>query len=248
MRFIFWNIRKAAIHDRVAQLVIDRDIDVVVLAEARDQIPHISSSLSSLSNTSFYTFDSIGCERINIIAKFPPNMASICYETPNFTILHFSLPGLDSFLLVAVHLPSKIWANPMDQAGQCEDLAEIIVEAENRIGHTRTMLLGDINQNPFEEGVISAKGLHAVMSINIARKETRKFYKKNIDFFTIRCGVYLAILKVGHLVLFFMKLAINANFSGICLIKCLYVLHCSIGFNNKALKSLRAIAKGRFLI
>ena len=180
MRFIFWNIHKAAIHDRVAQLVIDRDIDVVVLAEARDQIPHISSSLSSLSKTSFYTFDSIGCERINIIAKFPPNMASICYETPNFTILHFSLPGLDSFLLVAVHLPSKIWSNPMDQAGHCEDLAEIIVEEENRIGHTRTMLLGDINQNPFEEGVISAKGLHAVMSINIAKKETRKFYKKKI--------------------------------------------------------------------
>jgi hypothetical protein len=48
-----------------------------------------------------------------------------------------------------------------------------IREAEGALGTSRTVLVGDLNMNPFEKGVISASGLHAVMTRAIARKEGR---------------------------------------------------------------------------
>jgi len=46
---------------------------------------------------------------------------------------------------------------------ECIRLADEIRREELGIGHERTVLMGDFNMNPFEIGMISATGLHAVM-------------------------------------------------------------------------------------
>jgi hypothetical protein len=58
-----------------------------------------------------------------------------------------------------------------------------IREIESRIGHSRTVLVGDLNMNPFEEDMISANGWHAVMTRDIARKGTRVVQKEAYPFF-----------------------------------------------------------------
>lgn len=55
------------------------------------------------------------------------------------------------------------------------------VELEN--GTSRTVLVGDLNMNPFEKGVASADGLHAVMTRDIARKGKRKVVRDSYPFF-----------------------------------------------------------------
>ena len=178
MRFLFWNINDRPIHGSIAQLVVDHDVDILVLAEARSHISKLLAAINPIGNAEFYQIDSPGCERINIFARFPACFAKACYETSHMTTQHFSPPGVDSFLLVGVHMPSKWNADERDQAGHCEDLATAIAEVEDQVGHTRTILVGDVNQNPFEEGMLSAKGLHAVTSADVARRESRKFNKQ----------------------------------------------------------------------
>ncbi|NKB18146.1 MAG: hypothetical protein HC770_08835 [Pseudanabaena sp. CRU_2_10] len=55
------------------------------------------------------------------------------------------------------------------------------VEAE--LGHSRTIVVGDLNLNPFSNGVVSARGLHGVMTQGIARKEDRKIQGRVYPFF-----------------------------------------------------------------
>jgi endonuclease/exonuclease/phosphatase family metal-dependent hydrolase len=77
------------------------------------------------------------------------------------------------FLLVAVHLQSKLHWSDRDQALACTRLVNQITREEDRFRHQRTILVGDLNMNPFEDGVVGAHGLHAVMTMNLAEAATR---------------------------------------------------------------------------
>jgi hypothetical protein len=62
-------------------------------------------------------------------------------------------------------------------------VAEQIHEAETQYVHTRTVVVGDMNMNPFEDGMCRSEGLHAVMCKHIARKEKRTVLGKERLFF-----------------------------------------------------------------
>jgi hypothetical protein len=69
------------------------------------------------------------------------------------------------------------------QLYECVELAEEIRRVEQEIGCERTLLVGDLNTNPFESGVVSAKGLHAVMARDLALRKERKVQKRRYHFF-----------------------------------------------------------------
>ena len=59
----------------------------------------------------------------------------------------------------------------------------MISQAEKQVGHYRTVLVGDLNMNPFEDGVVGANGLHAVMSRRIAERQKRTVQNREYQFF-----------------------------------------------------------------
>jgi hypothetical protein len=66
-------------------------------------------------------------------------------------------------VLAALHLPSKLHPNESSQILACTRWAETIAQAERQTGHTRTVVVGDLNMNPFEAGIVGAGGFHATM-------------------------------------------------------------------------------------
>ncbi len=62
-------------------------------------------------------------------------------------------------------------------------LSNSIKSAEKKFSHSRTILVGDLNMNPFERGVVSANGLHAVMSQEIAEEKELVIQGKTYPFF-----------------------------------------------------------------
>jgi len=92
---------------------------------------------------------------------------------------------------VAVHLPSKLYWNESSQALESTELARLIVEQEAAAGHARTLLVGDLNMNPFEIGMAGAVGLHGVMTRQLASRQTRTI-QGSTHFSTTRCGHVLA--------------------------------------------------------
>ena len=59
----------------------------------------------------------------------------------------------------------------------------MIDSAEKRIGHFRTVLMGDLNMNPFEKGIVGTMGLNATMARSHALKELRTVQKQKYRFF-----------------------------------------------------------------
>ena len=84
---------------------------------------------------------------------------------------------------MAVHLPSKLYWNESSQALESTELARLIVEQEAAAGHARTLLVGDLNMNPFEIGMAGAVGLHGVMTRQLASRQTRTIQGREYPFF-----------------------------------------------------------------
>jgi hypothetical protein len=105
------------------------------------------------------------------------------YESDRLTIRYLNLPGLTDILLAVSHFPSKFNWSDESQAFECVELSNSIRNAEQQIGHSRTVLVGDLNMNPFEDGIVSAMGLHAVMTRHIAQKKSRVVQEKEYPFF-----------------------------------------------------------------
>jgi hypothetical protein len=92
-------------------------------------------------------------------------------------------PVGEKILLVAIHYPSKLFTSNEDQSLLMPRIMEQINEAERQHGHMRTVLVGDLNMNPFEAGVCGSEGLHAVMCKSIAKKGSRTVYGQERSFF-----------------------------------------------------------------
>src|SRR5262249_46617094 len=89
-------------------------------------------------------------------------------------------PGV---LLAAAHFISKSNASPSEQALLAVETAKEIAYVEDAVGHERALLVGDLNMNPFEDGVIGENTLHAVMTRKLAEKINRTVQGKAYRFF-----------------------------------------------------------------
>jgi endonuclease/exonuclease/phosphatase (EEP) superfamily protein YafD len=179
---MFWNVGGEPRPTQISDLARTYQVDVLLLAEFVDEPADLLRSLNTTD--AIYSY-APGREntRISIFAKFDETFVATTYETDRLTVRRLNPPGIDELLLAVVHFPSKLHWRDESQVQECAILAGDIRRAEAQIGHHRTLLMGDLNMNPFESGVVGAAGMHAVMSRRIARRETRIVQGREYPFF-----------------------------------------------------------------
>lgn len=184
MRFLFWNTNKKQIPGLIAQLTEQFKIDVLALAE--NEIP-INLLLKSVNehNTGPETFTSPfnPSERITVLCKLPNDSIRPLADEGGVSVRHVVPPLGEDIILVIAHLPSKLYKNDQDQAFNSVRIVRMIEEYERKLGHSRTVVVGDFNMNPFEPGVVAADTFHAVMSRQIAAKGSRMVDRQQRRFF-----------------------------------------------------------------
>jgi hypothetical protein len=184
---LFWNLQGLARAELVAKVCVQYEVNLLMLAEcAIDPV----EMLTALSNAGLSGF------------KYPPRPtgiesdlrlflrhASVTMEdveddaNDHVTVRHLFGIGAD-VLLAVVHLPSKRYASTETaRLSIGRNLADLIRSIESRFGHKRTVLVGDLNMNPFEAGMVSADALHGVPTRAIAGRESRVVDKKRWDYF-----------------------------------------------------------------
>lgn len=180
--FLFWNLNRKPLQDLVADLVEIHNVDVLILAECQIETPIMLESLNSMTGPKFHLTDS-QCDSIKIYARLPSESTMKQFDSRRMTIRRLLLPGCEEILLAAAHLPSKLHWRDASQNAECIGLAFNIREIENEVGHRRTIMVGDLNINPFEHGIVAANGLNAVMSRAIALRMTRVVQNQEFPFF-----------------------------------------------------------------
>lgn len=169
--FLFWNLGKKDRRDLLEEAVREYGVDMVILAECPIGPDQILLALNA-QTTQFHYHEGY-CNFIRVFSVFPRKFVIAIQEGARFTSRRIRLPERSEILLVAAHLPSKLHCSAGSQEHEAISLADDIREAEKRVKHRRTVLVGDFNMQPFDDGMAGAKGLHGVMSKQVAAKEQR---------------------------------------------------------------------------
>ncbi len=180
-RFLFWNLGKKDLRSLINRAVRENDVDIIILAECMSRPEEILSGLNQDITRFHYAFGV--CESIGIYAAFPRKFIRPVSEGARFTMRRIQLPLREEILLVAAHLPSKLHWRDESQKQEVISLADDIRSAEVKRKHRRTVLVGDFNMQPFEDGMTGAKGLHGVMSRQVANRGSRIVQEREYPFF-----------------------------------------------------------------
>ncbi len=179
--FLFWNINRQDLSNTIGELVHEHDVDVLILAEAELDNADLLTELN-VSGSTYFSAESL-CKKVRAWTRFPSEYMSPLDEGDRFSIRKLSLPARQDILLATAHLPSKLRSSEKSQQHECRRLARRICEAEQRVGHSRTLFMGDVNVNPFEDGIVEASGFHGVMTKSIASKGSRVIQGETYRFF-----------------------------------------------------------------
>jgi hypothetical protein len=172
LSFLFWNLNGKSIQQLVASIAQDNFIDVVILAECSITYAELLEAMNEGQSIKYeLTFSP--SPRLVLLSRLPHKSIKPVYDSGDVSIRRIFPPVGNDIILVAVHLASKLYQDTRDQALASTRLARLIDDTEQKIGHTRTVLVGDFNMNPFEDGVSGAEAIHGVMSKAVAKKETR---------------------------------------------------------------------------
>jgi len=148
--FGFWNIdfRNSDADEReilrfAADLTLERSLDVLFLIECGAS----SESLLDAFNgeTDYYP---ISCaERFTVVARFDPNyMQRLSLPVPGnrFDVWHLRLPLQEDVLLCLVHGLDKRNNSSRRQELFMQQVVEALSYLEDKVGHNRTVVLGDL--------------------------------------------------------------------------------------------------------
>lgn len=181
---MFWNICKNDVSDLIAGACIEHDVDILVLAESEIAESTLLAKLNQ--GSSIRTFAAIAPslnKYVKIFTSLPLNCVRPLIDDGRLSITHVTPPIGEEFLLAAMHLPSKAFLDASTQYQSVRRVRQIIENTEDKLGIDKTVLIGDLNANPFEESISASDGFHAIMDASIALKLSRNVQGESRSYF-----------------------------------------------------------------
>jgi hypothetical protein len=182
LRVVFWNTGGKASADLIAEVVASQEANVVVLAECNQPIAQILDALAAESKSLWWRPWAL-CKRLTILTRFSDTFTRAEHESERTSIRSIRLPGLPDVMLAAAHLESRLWQSEQSQAFATKELLDDLVAVEARLGHQRTVLVGDFNMDPYDTGMLAAGALHGMMSKRTASRGSRKVQRRQYPMF-----------------------------------------------------------------
>jgi hypothetical protein len=89
-------------------------------------------------------------------------------------------------VLAMAHLASPIRKDLRARHSRCIGFAQAIRDAEKALGNHRTVVVGDLNVNPFDDAMLDVRSLNALAdSRTVRRKDPRRFGTLQVEEFRI---------------------------------------------------------------
>lgn len=182
LSFLFWNIGKNPLQHRVARMASHFGADFVMLAECPVLAEEVLQALNAIAPSPYHLPPSLG-RRIQLFTRLSAGAVTEEFNSSRMTIRHINPTAPSGVLLAVAHFPSRGLWDDKDQTLWATVPAQDVRRVEQKTGHARTVLVGDLNMNPFDAGIIGAHALHAVMSRDLAERGGRQVDGEIYPFF-----------------------------------------------------------------
>jgi hypothetical protein len=186
MKFLFWNTSRKNLSAVVARIATERGSDMVILAEATDHAFDYLAALNSSGREAQFSlapsFVPNG-SRVTVFSRLPSREMAPAVTDTTCSVYHVEPAGRRSFVLACVHLSSQLHMDYDDRSALAGRTSRLVLEAEKAAGHSRTIVIGDFNMNPFEAGMVSSEGFHGILDRRVAKSQGRTVQGEHRLFF-----------------------------------------------------------------
>jgi len=180
--FLFWNLNKKPLAQKIAKITKRKRVDLIILAECSIPSDEMLSSLIQSTGEPFFRSYSQSA-KLALYTKFSKRFFKPVSDAPRHTIQRLSLPLKPEILVGALHLPSPLYTSKESRAMESGTFARELTRVEELAGHKRTIVVGDFNMNPFDDGLVGAGAFNAAMTKEVASRRSRTVNARNYDFF-----------------------------------------------------------------
>ena len=168
MRVLFWNTHKNQnINTFLTTIIVENSISIVVLAEYADDVNCLKKSLAN-HGVNMNNFSSPFCERIVILSSEKNVIAGRQTKYASIQIIN------NEDILCCVHLPSQLLSDHQKRRNiAISRIVNDIINTENEFNTNNTIVVGDFNENPYNEGCLSAERFHGIPVSKETEREKR---------------------------------------------------------------------------
>lgn len=180
---LFWNTQQGKVGSLVPLICNQYDVDVVVLAEEERTSEEIFAGSFGSGSSSYSEYAPVK-SKIRFFFRNGSGILRMVSDADERKSIREFIPTAGPACLVAgAHIISKLRTRESDQYFAARILKNAVEQAEIAVGHNRTIVIGDMNMNPFEEGMLAADGLHGMMTKSIVIKQSRRVQGQKHSFF-----------------------------------------------------------------
>ena len=181
INFLYWNANNKNISLYIAEACIENNIDVLILAEHKNiDIDYLKRKLSE-NNLFFKVENIVPNSRILFLHKTNEKI-KVIKESKYYSVFKLNKNN-EEFLIFTLHLPSQYAQETSDLNMYTSQIIREFQQVEEECNNSKSIVVGDFNMNPFDEGMVSALGFNAVMCPNIAKKKSRKVLGREFKFY-----------------------------------------------------------------
>lgn len=181
LKILFWNLNRKDLRSLVCEAVKAEDVDVVLLIESGVTRSEVLDSLQTEITDQFHIPNSIE-NRFQVFSKDRALDLSEFHDARRISLRKLKWAGLELSLGV-VHLVDARNNDMEERQSQVEALSHELRRREERVGHQRTILIGDFNMNPFDRPMNLARGMNAMMTRKCVERGNRTSADGDYTFF-----------------------------------------------------------------
>lgn len=180
---LFWNTNQIDNSEQIGNICLEKDIDILLLAECKIDSDILLNRMNSLQPERNYVEYIYGESAVRFISRFPASMIIPEFDNGRVSVRRFKPPIGREISIVAVHLPSQLHTDELERYAYTRSVRSEIEAIEERIQHRNTIIIGDLNMDPFDMPLTAADGFHAMMDKKIAQKPHRVAMGTKYSFF-----------------------------------------------------------------
>jgi hypothetical protein len=177
LNVLFWNVRgvheqswagrNPLLRNSISRLAVSQQIDILIIAEYAFADAELLQSLNNAGVGNYYAVPTSNA-RLRLFSRLTNGrwkdrfMSQVSDRMTAHTLRVGNSRGI---ILIGFHGHDRM-SVPVesDRASFAQDIASDIRLIEKDVGHRRTLVVGDFNMTPYEQGMVVTKGMHALMS------------------------------------------------------------------------------------
>lgn len=175
MNILFWNLGKKKNADLLSECMMERDVDIAVLAEHRNLD---RDRMAELLPNYLIQEGNGGCEKLVLYVK-DEVCVSVRREQSRYTVNQVSFHN-ENFILCGVHLQDRR-SDPHSVARlfSIRETVQSLRSVESETGIENAIVIGDFNANPYDKELLQTDAFNATLFKDVILANEHRTWQGN---------------------------------------------------------------------